>query len=178
MTMPGPKGITEVSVAAKKLIEEPNLTTETAMKLAGFDMVQCKCRKLKKLVSQKKIRLLKAKKIYHHRRTQLLDKKGLPQVIGERMILQPVGSPQVALAATYLIVNPYLSVSIAMQSANFNGNDCRCKKMLKNVSKKKCRLIRALSTTSQHLIVKEKYYYSSVKVPGGWKPVSNIAKKY
>ena len=54
------------------------------------------------------------------------------------MILQPVGSPQVALAATYLIVNPYLSVSIAMQSANFNGNDCRCKKMLKNVSKKKC----------------------------------------
>lgn len=48
--------------------------------------------------------------------------------MGEQMILQPIGSPEVALAATYLIVNPYLSVSIAMQSANFYGEECRSKK--------------------------------------------------
>jgi hypothetical protein len=36
-----------VAVASKKLIEQHNLTKETAMNLAGFDMDQCKCRKLK-----------------------------------------------------------------------------------------------------------------------------------
>ncbi len=93
------------------------------------------------------------------------------------MILQPVGSPQIALAATFSIVNPYLSVSIAMQSANFKAKECRSNKNLKNVSMKKSRLIKALSTTSQHINVKEKNYYSSVKVPGRWKPVSNFYKK-
>lgn len=73
--MPGPKGITEVSVAAKKLIEEPNLTTETAMKLAGFDMVQCKCRKLKKLVSQKKFACLKQRKCITIEEPNFLIKK-------------------------------------------------------------------------------------------------------
>jgi hypothetical protein len=82
--------------------------------------------------------LLKAKNMYQPKKVQLLDKRGSPVLMGEQMILQPIGSAEVALAATYLIVNPYLSVSIAMQSANFYGEECRSKKLLKNVSMKKC----------------------------------------
>lgn len=114
--------------------------------------------------------------MYQVKRDQLLDKKGLPVVMGKKMILQLIGSPKVAPAAAYLIFNPYLSVSVAMRSANFNENECRSKKLLKNVSMKKVRLIKALSSTSQHFKVKDKCYYSSVKVPGKWKRVSFICK--
>jgi hypothetical protein len=126
-----------VAVASKKLIEQHNLTKETAMKLAGFDMDQCKCRKLKKWC-HKKIRLLKAKNMYQPKKFSFLIKGDHQYSRGSKMILRPIGSPEVALAATYLIVNPYLSVSIAMQSANFYGEECRSKKLLKNVSMKKC----------------------------------------
>ena len=161
----GRKGSTQVAVAAKHLIKRPNLTTEEAMKFAGFNSLQCKCRRLKKLVNQKKNRLLKAKKLPllpKERRCCGPKKNELEKniklyygtsfpLIFDCMLLFPSGSPRVALAATCLIISPYLSMEQAMHSAGFYFEQYKSRTKQRNVSMKKIRLIRAFSRTLLHI---------------------------
>ena len=163
--MPGRKGCPQVAMAANYLIKRPNLTTAEAMELAGFSFNYCQCRRWRKRVNQKKIRLLKAKGLPllpKERRCYRPKEKELEKniklyygtsfpLIFDSMLLYPSGSPRIALAATYLIINPYLSIEQGMRSAQFSFEDYRCRTKQNNVSQKKIRLIRAFSKTLLHI---------------------------
>lgn len=164
-TMPGRKGCPQVAMAANYLIKRPNLTTEEAMELAGFSFNSCQCRRLRKRVNQKKIRLLKAKGLpllpkerrckrpkenELEKNIKLYYGTSLP-LIFDSMLLFPSGSPRIALAATYLIISPYLSIEQAMHSAQFPFQFYKSRTKQRNVSMKKIRLIRAFSKTLLHI---------------------------
>jgi hypothetical protein len=163
--MPGPKCLAEVAAAADLMVKKPYLPAKEAMRLAGFTAEQCETRKLQKRVNQKKLRELKAKKLpLEPKESRCRMKANTVQknislyygycrrpLIYEPMLIFPSGSPRVALAACYLIINPYLSVENAMISAGFVNKDCICRSKQRNVSMKKKRLIKAFSRLEDHI---------------------------
>lgn len=115
-------------------------------------------------MNQKKIRLLKAKGLPllpKERRCNRPKKNDLEKniklyygtsfpLIFDSMLLFPSGSPRIALAATYLINSPYLSIEQVMHSEGFSFEDYRCRTKQRNVSLKKIRH-RAFSKTLLHI---------------------------
>ena len=130
--MPGRKGCPQVAMAANYLIKRPNL------KAKGLPLLP----KERRCYRPKEKELEKNIKLYYGTSFPL---------IFDSMLLYPSGSPRIALAATYLIINPYLSIEQGMRSAQFSFEDYRCRTKQNNASQKKIRLIRAFSKTLLHI---------------------------
>lgn len=60
----------------------------------------------------------------------------------------PLGSPRVALAASYLIEQPGLSIEEAMRRAKYPAKACLSRRKQKNVSQKKRRIVKAAAATN------------------------------
>lgn len=146
-------GSPRVERAAQIRIEHPNLSTEEAMKLAGYNSDEARDQRKQSNVRQKTHRLSKGRRraapdnIDGERTPQRLRTQYNGADISHPGGLQPViqeiktpGSPRVDKAARFKIDNPNLSTEDAMKLAGYTNEEAKDKKRQNNVRQKAHRI--------------------------------------
>ena len=147
-------GSPRVERAAQIRIEHPNLSTEEAMKLAGYNSDEARDQRKQSNVRQKTHRLSKGRR---RSAPDNIDGERTPQRVRTQYNgtdnshgggLQPAtreeaktpGSPRVDKAARFKIDNPNLSTEDAMKLAGYTNEEAKDKKRQNNVRQKAHRI--------------------------------------